>query len=275
MPPSFPSTTTAYAQLHDAIRTSVPTNSPQPLTLIQISHAGLQSSSTMNLSRAPWVRAIAPTSARPDTGTSAMGWVMGRALWPVQSREMVDPEEWVGVVRAFVRVAEIAEEAGWGGAQVHSAHGYLLAEYLSPLVSLRSCIIRMFAYLNWRLQTNPDPLPLPGVPERIPLRLHLLYLILVGIDAATDPGFVKGVKINCSDFVQGGELQLAYYTYCPANNLTSGLDEEQSTTLVKEIISWKLVDVLEISGGNYSSPGERGAETLSKSQVFLMAETGS
>ena len=34
-----------------------------------------------------------------------------------------------------------------------------------------------------------------------------------------------------------------------------GLDEKQSTELVKEIVSWKLIDILEISGGNYSSPG--------------------
>jgi hypothetical protein len=33
-----------------------------------------------------------------------------------------------------------------------------------------------------------------------------------------------------------------------------GLDEEQAAEVVKEIISWKMVDLLEISGGNYSSP---------------------
>jgi hypothetical protein len=33
-----------------------------------------------------------------------------------------------------------------------------------------------------------------------------------------------------------------------------GLDEEQAAEVVKEVISWKMVDLLEISGGNYSSP---------------------
>jgi hypothetical protein len=33
-----------------------------------------------------------------------------------------------------------------------------------------------------------------------------------------------------------------------------GLTEEQAADLIKEIVSWKLVDLLEISGGNYSSP---------------------
>lgn len=79
-------------------------------------------------------------------------------------------------------------------------------------------------------------MPLPGVPSNIPLRLHLLWLILTGIHAATKRSFVKAVKINCSDFVQGG------------------LDEEQSTKVIQEIVSWRLLDLLEISGGNYSNP---------------------
>jgi hypothetical protein len=33
-----------------------------------------------------------------------------------------------------------------------------------------------------------------------------------------------------------------------------GLTEEQAAGLIKEIVSWKMVDLLEISGGNYSSP---------------------
>lgn len=88
------------------------------------------------------------------------------------------------------------------------------------------------------MQTNPDPFPLPGVPNHIPIRLHLLWLILARVHEATNRSFIKSVKINCSDFVQGG------------------LDEAQSEEMIKEIVAWKMVDVLEISGGNYSSPGE-------------------
>jgi hypothetical protein len=47
----------------------------------------------------------------------------------------VGVEEWEEIVGLFVSGSEIAEQAGWGGVQVHAAHGYLLAEYLSPLVS--------------------------------------------------------------------------------------------------------------------------------------------
>jgi hypothetical protein len=37
--------------------------------------------------------------------------------------------------------------------------------------------------------------------------------------------------------------------------LSVGLDEQQASEIVKEIVSWHLVDILEISGGTYSNPG--------------------
>ncbi|WVF70744.1 hypothetical protein IAT40_005538 [Kwoniella sp. CBS 6097] len=222
-----PSTLRAYTKLASTVHAV----DPSTLLLIQISHPGLQSSSTINLSRWPWEPAIAPCEARPDisggSGGGLMSWVWRHAMWPTKSRNMDQVEEWVGIVKTFVDAAVLAEKAGWDGVQVHSAHGYLLAEYLSPL-------------------TNPDPLPLPGVPDDIPLRQHLLYLILRGIKDNTDNSFVKAVKINCSDFVQGG------------------LDEAQATEIVKTIVSWGFIDIIEISGGTYAQPAFASPESLKK-----------
>lgn len=53
---------------------------------------------------------------------------------------------------------------------------------------------------------------LPDVPDSIPVRLHLLYLILEGISRKTSKSFIKAVKVNCSDFVQGGECQIMRYS---------------------------------------------------------------
>ena len=119
----------AWRRLRDAARTSAET-----LVLMQISHPGLQSSSTINMSRAPWVPAVAPCVGRPDMGDSAMGYMLGRMLFPQGSRRLA-PDEWGCIVKEFVDVAVRAEEAGFDGVEIHSAHGYLLAEYLSPLVS--------------------------------------------------------------------------------------------------------------------------------------------
>ncbi|ORY20962.1 hypothetical protein BCR39DRAFT_554447, partial [Naematelia encephala] len=216
-------TVSAYASLRQSISSS--SSLPTPICLVQLSHGGLQSSSTINMSRAPWVQAVAPCEARPNTGSSIWGWLLSRVIWPRKSRRLRYFDDWLEIVDMFIRGARIMHEAGWDGVQVHTAHGYLLAEYLSPL-------------------TNPDPIPLPGVPYQIPLRLHLLWLILTGIHAATDHKFIKAIKINSSDFVQGG------------------LDEVQAAQVIKEIVSWELVDILEISGGSYSNPAFASLDAL-------------
>lgn len=75
------------------------------------------------------------------------------------------------------------------------------------------------------------------MPDRVPVRLHMLWLILTGIHAATRKDFVKALKINCSDFVAGG------------------LTEADAADIIREIVSWRLVDLLEITGGTYGNPG--------------------
>lgn len=139
------STISAYSALRVSAISSINPGSPVPLMIMQISHAGLQSSSTIGFSRLPWVPAVGPSSTRPDAGSSAYGWILGRVLWPRKSRKIVDFREWEEVVQKFVDAAIVAEKAGWQGVQVHSAHGYLLAEYLSPLVrrysTLNVCMI--------------------------------------------------------------------------------------------------------------------------------------
>ncbi|KAL1406195.1 hypothetical protein Q8F55_007884 [Vanrija albida] len=211
-----PHTVPLFTELNDALLADAPEEG-RPLTLVQLSHAGIQSSPTWGLSRPPWEPAVAPVSARPTLGRGVVAWLFEHVLWPTKSRAVTDLAEWLDIAGKFIDAAAAMEEAGWDGVQLHSAHGYLLANYLSPL-------------------TNPHPRPLPGVPHYVPLHLHLLWLILTGIAAATEPRFVKAVKINSSDFVAGG------------------MDEEQAADIIREIASWQLVDILEVSGGNYSNP---------------------
>lgn len=133
-----PRTVAAFTDLRSAVLAGAPKGSSLPLLVAQISHAGIQSSSVECMSRAPWVPAVGPASTRPNLGDSVLGSVIGRLLWPMASRRLERPEEWVRIVDMFVQGAKTIEKAGWDGVQIHSAHGYLLASYLSPLVS---CLI--------------------------------------------------------------------------------------------------------------------------------------
>lgn len=110
-----------------------------PLTLVQLNHAGMQSSAPFSVARSPLAPAIAPVSGRPSLGQGALAWAVERVLWPTASRAVTDPVEWCKIAVKFADAAACMEEAGWGGVQVHAAHGYLLAEYLSPLVSDIGC----------------------------------------------------------------------------------------------------------------------------------------
>lgn len=132
----------AYAALRNSTLSNLPDGAEPPVLLVQLSHGGLQSSSTVNGSRWPWQPAVAPCSARPDTASSSngvigvLGWIWGRAMWPSPSRQIIDFDEWEDIVQRFINSARTVEKAGYDGVQIHSAHGYLLAEYLSPLVGL-------------------------------------------------------------------------------------------------------------------------------------------
>jgi anthraniloyl-CoA monooxygenase len=50
----------------------------------------------------------------------------------------MDPAEMDATVADYVRATELAEEAGFDWLEVHCAHGYLLASFISPLTNRRS-----------------------------------------------------------------------------------------------------------------------------------------
>lgn len=86
------------------------------------------------------------------------------------------------VVDRFVAAAVRCRDAGFDGVQVHAAHGYLLAQFLSPATNRRAD--------RWG-----------GDVGR---RARALLEVVRRTRAATGDGFTLSVKLNSSDFRRGG-----------------------------------------------------------------------
>lgn len=98
-----------------------------------------------------------------------------------QPRAMTEAEI-EDVILRFTRTAELAKQAGFSGVQIHSAHGYLLSEFLSPLINQRND--------QWG-----------GSLEN---RARLLRRCVTSIREAVGPAYPISVKLNSKDFQQGG-----------------------------------------------------------------------
>src|SRR5258706_5156162 len=98
---------------------------------IQIGHAGRKGSA-----QAPWLggKALGPAeSPWPTVAPSAIafgeGWHVPREFSKEELRQLLD---------AFVAAAERARRIGFDVLELHSAHGYLLQQFLSPLANQRT-----------------------------------------------------------------------------------------------------------------------------------------
>jgi 2,4-dienoyl-CoA reductase-like NADH-dependent reductase (Old Yellow Enzyme family) len=134
---------------------------------MQINHPGRQVDADM-----PGV-AWAPSAIRVHLGRN--------------SKRFAEPVEMTAgqidrTVRRFTETARRAEEAGFDGVEIHAAHGYLLSQFLSPLVNRRTD--------RWG-----------GSLEN---RARLLLDIVRAVRAAAAPDFAVAVKLNSADFQRGG-----------------------------------------------------------------------
>jgi 2,4-dienoyl-CoA reductase-like NADH-dependent reductase (Old Yellow Enzyme family) len=82
----------------------------------------------------------------------------------------------------FARTARLAKQAGFGGVQIHAAHGFLLSQFLSPLFNKRS----------------------DEYGGAIANRMRLLLEAIEATRAAVGPDFPIAVKLNSSDQLESG-----------------------------------------------------------------------
>ncbi|MFF4656472.1 NADH:flavin oxidoreductase/NADH oxidase family protein [Streptomyces sp. NPDC001381] len=115
-------------------------------------------------------------------GPSAIGVDLGRHSGRFGRPVAMTAEQIEETVARFAVTAQRAEQAGFDGVEVHAAHGYLLSQFLSPLVNKRTD--------RWG-----------GSLEN---RARMLLDVVRGVRAATSPSFAVAVKLNSADFQRGG-----------------------------------------------------------------------
>ena len=131
----------------------------------QISHAGRQTQKIVN--PAP----KAPSAVRLRLPQSQFGEPVALTAEEIES-----------VIERFVRCALTCKEAGFTGVQFHSAHGYLLSQFLSPLTNQRED--------EWG-----------GTLEN---RARALIAIVTQAREVLGADFPISVKLNSADFQKGG-----------------------------------------------------------------------
>ena len=131
----------------------------------QISHAGRQTQKIVN--PAP----KAPSAVRLRLPQSQFGEPVALTAKEIES-----------IVERFVNCAVTCKEAGFTGVQFHSAHGYLLSQFLSPLTNQRED--------EWG-----------GTLEN---RARALIAIVTKTREVLGADFPISVKLNSADFQKGG-----------------------------------------------------------------------
>ncbi len=131
---------------------------------MQISHAGRQS--PRYVTNTP----MGPSAVQLD--------LLGNYAKPRALTE----EEILDYIQRYARVAQTAREGGFTGVQIHSAHGYLLSSFLSPITNVRTDA--------WG-----------GSLEN---RARMLIETIRATRKAVGADFPIGIKLNSDDFRKGG-----------------------------------------------------------------------
>lgn len=136
------------------------------LALVQLNHPGKQ------MPKGSGYQPIAP-SAQALEGELATGFAPPRAMTLAEIEE---------TIQAFVLAAQLAQQAGFSGVEIHAAHGYLINQFLSPADNQRTD-----AY--------------GGSFEN---RTRFLMEVYTGIRQAVGKDFIVGLKLNATDFSEAG-----------------------------------------------------------------------
>ena len=135
--------------------------------IMQINHPGRQVFKKMG------GKVLSPSDVALDMGAHSGLFTQPKAMTEDEIKDLI---------ARFVTTAKRAEQAGFDGVEVHAAHGYLLAQFLSPLTNKRQD--------QWGGSLDN--------------RCRLLLEIIREIRQQVSPEFALSVKLNSADFQRGG-----------------------------------------------------------------------
>lgn len=82
----------------------------------------------------------------------------------------------------FADTARLARDIGFGGVEIHAAHGFLLSQFLSPLFNQRS----------------------DAYGGSLAARMRLTLEVIDAVRRVVGPEFPIGIKLNATDQIEGG-----------------------------------------------------------------------
>ncbi len=151
------------------------------LAIAQLSHAGRQSP-----------KSIAPEPVGPSAVAVKLPGGVFAAPRALETNEIYE------VIARFAATARTCIQAGFDGVQIHAAHGYLISEFLNPLVNQRTD--------EWG----------GGLENRAAILIETVR----AARAAIGPDKALSVKLNSSDFQKGG------FSFEDCLNVVALLDRE-------------------------------------------------
>ncbi|CAD5208321.1 unnamed protein product [Bursaphelenchus xylophilus] len=204
----------AYRKLAQVIK------SDGSLAIAQASHGGRQSPEILV------AHPFAPSDVQLTRKTFGLSFGRPRVL----TLEEIQTE----VIDRFVFTAQKLYESGFDGVELHGAHGYLLAQFISPQTNLRTD----------RYGGNAE--------KRAQILVDIYNAIREKIPAST--GFVIGVKLNSVEFQNHG----------------LGLQDAVTTAKIVDSTGF---DFIEFSGGTYESWALTPRESTKKREGFFVQFT--
>lgn len=149
-----------------------------------------------------WMKKQPPPLSASAVTTPGMGGWMPKPM----TKQLIDEH-----VQGYAAAAVRCREGGLDGVEVHSAHGYLIGSFLSPITNIRTD-------------------EYGGSPEN---RMRFLTEILVAVRAAVGADFPVGMRISGDDGVEGG------------------LTPRDVSAIIDTLTAQGLLDFVDITNGTY------------------------